>query len=246
MDGANGFDGVNGREGQGWAGIFFVVAAVLFVLRCAIETATGSFFRYGTSFLWGWMGKQNGKSLKKLPQKVIIRKKVVSLHLKTKHKKMTKVKIEEVQKTDIAGLFTICFEGDDATEFQKFIEKFKEDATRKEDLSVILTAINRMLTASGFLERYFRPEGKMGDHVVALPIERTRMRLYCLRMSDSVLIVGNGGMKSTKTYEEDESLNGYVITLQRLDKLLGQAMKSGKVTIEETTITGIDKTEFEL
>jgi hypothetical protein len=70
---------------------------------------------------------------------------------------MTKVKIEEVQKTDIAGLFTICFEGDDATEFQKFIEKFKEDATRKEDLSVILTAINRMLTASGFLERYFRP-----------------------------------------------------------------------------------------
>ena len=102
------------------------------------------------------------------------------------------------------------------------------------------------LTASGFLERYFRPEGKMGDHVVALPIERTRMRLYCLRMSDSVLIVGNGGMKSTKTYEEDESLNGYVITLQRLDKLLGQAMKSGKVTIEETTITGIDKTEFEL
>lgn len=166
--------------------------------------------------------------------------------MKTKHKKMTKVKIEEVQKTDIAGLFTICFEGDDATEFQKFIEKFKEDATRKEDLSVILTAINRMLTASGFLERYFRPEGKMGDHVVALPIERTRMRLYCLRMSDSVLVVGNGGMKSTKTYEEDESLNGYVITLQRLDKLLGQAMKSGKVTIEETTITGIDKTEFEL
>lgn len=72
------------------------------------------------------------------------------------------------------------------------------------------------------------------------------MGLYCLRMSDSVLIVGNGGMKSTKTYEEDESLNGYVITLQRLDKLLGQAMKSGKVTIEETTITGIDKTEFEL
>ena len=164
---------------------------------------------------------------------------------KTK-KDVTKVKIEEVQKTDIAGLFTICFEGDDATEFQKFIEKFKEDATRKEDLSVILTAINRMLTASGFLERYFRPESKMGDHVVALPIERTRMRLYCLRMSDSVLIVGNGGMKRTKTYEEDENLNGYVITLQRLDKLLGQAMKSGKVTIEETTITGIDKTEFEL
>jgi hypothetical protein len=159
---------------------------------------------------------------------------------------MTRVYIEEVQKTDIAGLFTICFEGDDATEFQKFIEKFKEDATRKEELSVILTAINRMLNASGFLDRYFRPEGKMGDHVVALPVERTKMRLYCLRMSDSVLIVGNGGIKRTKTYEEDESLNGYVITLQKLDKLLNHAIKSGKVIIEETMISGIDKTEFDL
>lgn len=159
---------------------------------------------------------------------------------------MTRVYIEEVQKTDIAGLFTICFEGDDVTEFQKFIEKFKEDATRKEELSVILTAINRMLNASGFLERYFRPEGKMGDHVVALPVERTKMRLYCLRMSDSVLIVGNGGIKRTKTYEEDESLNGYVITLQKLDKLLNHAIKSGKVIIEETMISGIDKTEFDL
>lgn len=88
---------------------------------------------------------------------------------------MTTIRIEEVKKTDVAGLFTICFDGDDTNEFQKFIEKFKEDATRKDELSVILTAINRMLTASGFLERYFRPEGKMGDRVVALPIEITKM-----------------------------------------------------------------------
>ena len=72
------------------------------------------------------------------------------------------------------------------------------------------------------------------------------MRLYCLRMSDSVLIVGNGGIKRTQTYEEDESLNGYVITLQKLDKLLNHAIKSGQVIIEETMISGIDKTEFDL
>jgi hypothetical protein len=65
-------------------------------------------------------------------------------------------------------------------------------------------------------------------------------------MSNSVLIVGNGGIKRTKTYEEDESLNGYVITLQKLDKLLNHAIKSGKVIIEETMISGIDKTEFDL
>lgn len=50
-----------GRRGARWhrgdvkkgGGRFFMVAAVLFVLRCAIEAATGSFFRYGTMGLMG-------------------------------------------------------------------------------------------------------------------------------------------------------------------------------------------------
>lgn len=91
----------------------------------------------------------------------------------------------------------------DETEFEKFVMKFKDDAERKQDLQVILNAIQKMLSASGFLERYFRLEGRMQDHMVALPIERGKLRLYCLRMSDSVLIVGNGGIKNTRTYDED-------------------------------------------
>jgi hypothetical protein len=159
---------------------------------------------------------------------------------------MATVIIEEITKTEKAGLFTICFEGDAATEFEKFMNKFKEDAERKDDLSIILTAINKMLTASGFLERYFRYEGKMSDRVVALPIEPLKIRLYCLRLSDSILIVGNGGIKDTKTYQENDELNGYVITLQQLDTLLKQAEKSGKITIEKTDISGINTQKFDL
>jgi hypothetical protein len=36
-------------------------------------------------------------------------------------------------------------------------------------------------------------------------------------MSDQVLIVGNGGVKNTKTYEENEELSGYVMDLQKFD-----------------------------
>ena len=158
---------------------------------------------------------------------------------------MAKVKIQEIEQTKNAGLFTICFEGNDKTEFEKFVMKFKDDAERKQDLQVILTAIHKILSASGFLERYFLPEGKMNDHVVALPIERGKLRLYCLRMSDSVLIVGNGGIKTTRTYDEDADLSGYVITLQKLDALLKEAIRNGKVSIEETNITGTENT-FEL
>lgn len=158
---------------------------------------------------------------------------------------MATVKIQEIEQTENAGLFTICFDGSDETEFEKFVVKFKDDAERKQDLQVILNAIQKMLSASGFLERYFRPEGKMNDHVMALPIERGKLRLYCLRMSDSVLIVGNGGIKTTRTYNEDADLSGYVITLQKLDTLLKEAIRKGIVSIEGTNIIGTENT-FEL
>lgn len=55
----------------------------------------------------------------------------------------------------------------------------------------------------------------MNDRVCALPVLRSKLRLYCLRLSDSILILGNGGVKKTKTYNEDYTLKGYVITFQK-------------------------------
>lgn len=157
---------------------------------------------------------------------------------------MAKVKIKSVAETSKASLFTICFEGESFGEFEKFIINHK-DAYNK-DLNVILAAINRMLSASGFLERYFRPEGKMRDRVCALPIESGKLRLYCLRLSDSVLIAGNGGVKNVQRYQANEELNGYVVSLQKLDKAINIAIKRGNITIEERTITNIEDKEFEI
>lgn len=159
---------------------------------------------------------------------------------------MTKATIQSVLQTESAGIFTIIFEGESYTEFQKFIMKGHENATLQPDLQKILTALQRMLNAVGFLERYFRPEGKMRDRVVALPIQSGKLRLYCLRLSDSVLIVGNGGRKTTKNYNEDKELSGYVVSLQKLDELLRHAERKGIVKIETTSISGIDDKTFEL
>ena len=65
------------------------------------------------------------------------------------------------------------------------------------------------IAEEGALERFFRPEGKMRDSVVALPVLRSKLRLYCLRLSDRILVLGNGGVKNSRTYQEDDSLRGY-------------------------------------
>lgn len=159
---------------------------------------------------------------------------------------MTKAKIQSLEQTEKAGLFTIIFEGENDSEFAKFVTKFKNDAERKDDLTFILNQISDMMRRNGFLERNFRPEGKMRDNVVAMPVYRSSLRLYCLRMTDSVLIVGNGGVKSTQSYEQDGELNGYVISLQKLDNLLKTDIRSGVVRIEKTEIIGTEEKYYEL
>ena len=59
-------------------------------------------------------------------------------------------------------------------------------------------------------------------------------------------ILGNGGIKNTRTYQEDEKLSGYVMDLQTFDRVLVKAQKSGKVTIEKNMITDIQSATFEI
>ena len=99
---------------------------------------------------------------------------------------------------------------------------------------------------NGVLERYFRREGKFSDRVCALPIDSGKLRLYCLRLSDKILILGNGGIKSSRTYNEDSELNGYVLDLQQFDVLLREAEKDGSIKIEETNIIGSEDKIFRL
>lgn len=153
---------------------------------------------------------------------------------------MSEVELVLLDQNENCTIYTIQFLNDDFNEFEKFVSKIRADATLDKDFRAIARFIDQILDF-GALERYFRPEGKINDSVVALPIIKSRLRLYCLRLSDKILILGNGGEKKTRTYNEDESLKGYVVTLQSFEKLLYTGVKEGKVTITENEIQ-TDKT----
>ena len=158
---------------------------------------------------------------------------------------MKQAKVNIVDQTDLVSLYTIIFENSEVSEFEKFMEKFKDNASLQRDYQLILLALDK-ITSHGALERNFRPEGKISDNVVALPIEKSRLRLYCLRLTDKVLILGNGGEKNTKTYEESEELKGYVMDLQKFDALLKTYIRKGEIEIKETKLVGIEDKTFEL
>ena len=140
---------------------------------------------------------------------------------------MATARIGSVTQTDNVGIFSIIFDGSNLNEFDSFVEKFKNDADLQSDLNVVFSVIGKILQ-NGALERYFRYEGKQGDNVVAIPTFKTRLRLYCLRMSDSILIIGNGGKKDSRTYQESAELNGYVISLQMRQEMIAQVPSDTK------------------
>ena len=57
---------------------------------------------------------------------------------------------------------------------------------------------------------------------------------------------GYGGLKSTRTYEDDSKLYGYVLDLQRFEKILNDNVAKGYVRIEERELNGIDDVVFEI
>jgi len=156
---------------------------------------------------------------------------------------MKEAKLKTISGNDNVCIYSICFDGSDESEFEKFLNKFKDNARYNKAFNIILQAISKCM-ADGVLERFFRREGKQSDSVAGLAIDSQRLRLYCLRMSEQILILGNGGIKNKRTYEEIPELMGYVIDLQLFEKALKEAQRSGRVTIERNMITGIESATF--
>lgn len=156
---------------------------------------------------------------------------------------MSEVELLLVNSSESCTMYTIQFLSEDRSEFEKFISKFRNDAELNRDFQAIMRFVEQIMS-NGALERYFRREGKMSDSVVALPVLKSKLRLYCLRLSDRILVLGNGGVKHNRTYQEDDTLQGYVIDLQKFEQLLKQEVRLGNVVIKEKEIL-TDKT-FEL
>jgi len=109
---------------------------------------------------------------------------------------MSEIDLLLVNESDNCTIYTIQFQDENQSEYESFYNRFKDDAEYNPDLMRIVAFINK-IAQHGAFERFFRPEGKMSDHVVALPVLRSKLRLYCLRLSDKILILGNGGVKNT-------------------------------------------------
>ena len=155
------------------------------------------------------------------------------------------ITIKHITISDAVGVYSLQFSDKTTTEFLDFISKYKDisNPILKEDFNRIV-AILKKIIANGALERLFRTrEGKIKDGVVAVPLDIVgrrkgcgTLRLYCLRISDEVLILGNGGIKYGNSYNDNAELNSYVTNLAELDRVIRKFTRQGRIKITGKTV----------
>lgn len=148
-----------------------------------------------------------------------------------------KYTLELLEEYERVNIYSIKENGEELTKFESFLLRFNK--THPKDVGVIMYRIER-ITNKGVFERHFRYAGKMKDHVVELPshLDTSKLRLYCLCLSENIIIIGNGDIKRTRTYNVDPILNDHVKVLQQIDKKINQRLRNGEIVMEGRVLSG--------
>ncbi|MBQ7662107.1 MAG: hypothetical protein IJS48_01895 [Prevotella sp.] len=146
--------------------------------------------------------------------------------------------IELVEEYDNVNFYSIHLNGKELTEMEAFFEKFPEGCEYDDEIDVIISWLDK-IAEKGALERYFRPEGRYGDGVGVIPIDvGNKVRLYCLRLSDKILVFGNGGVKDAASWEESLELAPYVKLLIDTSRFITSRISDGSVVLVDKEIVG--------
>lgn len=146
--------------------------------------------------------------------------------------------IELIEEHEQVNFYSIRLEEEELAELDRFFEKFPEGCEYDDEIDVILAWMDH-IAEHGALERYFRPEGKFGDGVGVIPIDLgNKVRLYCLRLSDNILVFGNGGIKDASSWEKSPTLAPYVELLIETSKFIASRIKSGAIVLVDKEILG--------
>lgn len=148
-----------------------------------------------------------------------------------------KYSIELIEEHDAVYFYSVHLDKEELSELERFFEKFPEGSDYDEDIDTIIAWLDK-IGECGALERYFRYEGKFGDGVSAIPVETSNLRLYCIRLSDKILIFGNGGVKDCSTWQESETLSDYVEMLVDTSRFISSRLSDGTLYIVDKDIIG--------
>jgi hypothetical protein len=129
-----------------------------------------------------------------------------------------------------ASVYTVVAEGDAGSLFAQFLAAYRNDYF--EEVEDILNSLRTIGQKTGARETFFkRDEGRPGDLISALFDEPDRkLRLYCIQFGMDCIILGGGGPKTTRTWQEAPELKHQMEMLMKIADRVHERFKDKELS----------------
>jgi hypothetical protein len=136
--------------------------------------------------------------------------------------------------------YTIRKEGAEETETDKFFVRFEKDLRYRAHLQELAAFIlDAMGDHLGAREEYFRfenaasalPPSPRAVRNLSFDFEGFPLRLYCMRLSSRLVILMNGGLKTSQAAQDSKDLSMKLIEANKFAKAIEAAFKDGTIWI---------------
>lgn len=161
------------------------------------------------------------------------------------------IKIKGLQLTKV-NYFTIRVEENDNPEFMDFANRMVIDTKNKEEFQELLVYIKEIGNKYGAKKDYFRHES--AAEALALPKvehidfesnnEDFGLRIYCLRLSESVVILLNGDRKTKQKAQDCPNCAKHFKLANRIAKSINTAIIEKDILIRDKEL--LIENDFEL
>jgi hypothetical protein len=143
----------------------------------------------------------------------------------------------------LVSYYTVRWENNALSETDKFIEKILYRQTiHKTDLQEILTLIEVIGEERGAKDVYFTrhedlatalpPTSRLVLRGIEIPFYDNKLRLYCIKINENIVILFNGGVKSSRKVQDSPDLLMAFREAQIFAKRIWQALQSKDIVID--------------
>lgn len=138
------------------------------------------------------------------------------------------MKIELVESSLLSGncatIYDVVIDSDEKL-FEKFIEENIE--VHRKEIKNILDKLQTIGHKTGARISHFKEnEGSLGDGVCAMfDLPAKNLRLYCIRYGTQIIILGGGGVKNVRAWQDDPKLTSEASLIKKIAREVNKAIK---------------------
>lgn len=148
-------------------------------------------------------------------------------------KRITFAALKHITTFKMVTYYSLIVDDEEKSLFEKFVDTFNH-SDRHEDFVNINRILGEMGNLNGAKPRYFRSE----NEAHALPTFEVSnpsgvLRLYCTVLSENVVILFNGGIKTTQKAQDCPNVSGHFRSAIEFSKKLNKAMLAKDIIISD-------------